>query len=86
MVKETASIIGTLVSSETGLPNDLLPEEVRQLVLEAGYDPGEVVQEIADWCARRLTPVSEAAGARVRYPTATSSVPDAPPRGMFSGA
>jgi len=32
------------------LPDDwMLPPEVRQLAIEAGYDPDEVAEELADW-------------------------------------
>ena len=38
----------------TPLPDDWSPPpEVRDLAIEAGYDPDEIMEEIADWCRDR---------------------------------
>jgi hypothetical protein len=39
-------------SRKTHWPEDP-PPEVRQMVMEAGYDPDEMIEEMADWCRDR---------------------------------
>jgi hypothetical protein len=52
-MKEIGIVTVTLASSEADLPDGSIPpSEVPQLVLEAGYDPGEIIEEIADWHER----------------------------------
>jgi hypothetical protein len=61
-MKEISSITATLASGEASLyDNWIPPAEVHQLVLEGGYDPGEVAEEMADWYSRRVTAESNAA-------------------------
>jgi hypothetical protein len=41
------------------LPDDwILPPEVRQFAIEAGYDPDEIAEELAEWASRSCTAVS----------------------------
>jgi hypothetical protein len=52
----------TLARGEAVLRDGWIPpSEVQQLVLEAGYDPSELIEEIADWHERRVIAVSDAA-------------------------
>ena len=44
----------TRSARKTPLPDDWSPPpEVRDLAIEAGYDPAEIMEEIADWCRDR---------------------------------
>jgi hypothetical protein len=59
-MKDIGSV--TLATGEAHLADGwILPAEVQQLVLEAGYDPHEVIEEVFDWYRRREIPVAEAA-------------------------
>jgi hypothetical protein len=62
-MKRIASVTVTLANGEAGLLGGWIPpSEAQQLVLEAGYDPSEIIDEIADWYTRRrIILVSDAA-------------------------
>jgi hypothetical protein len=61
-MKDRRRATTTLARGETVLRDGgRLPFEVQQLVLEAGYDPREVFEEIADWYERQVVIVSDAA-------------------------
>jgi hypothetical protein len=61
-MKEISIVVVTPTLGEVGRPDDWIPPlEVQQLVVEAGYDPDELIEEIADWYEGRVIPVSDAA-------------------------
>jgi hypothetical protein len=61
-MKKIGSVTITVANGQADLSDGWIPPwEVRKLVLEAGYDPGEVIGEIADWYERRGIPEFEAA-------------------------
>lgn len=61
-MKQTGSVTVTLANDEADLLSGWIPpSEVQQLAIEAGYDPGELIEEIFDWCERRVVRVSDAA-------------------------
>jgi hypothetical protein len=70
-MKETGSVTFTLANGEADLLGGWIPpSEVQQLVIEAGYDPDELIEEIFDWCARRLrSGLANSQNGTIREPT-----------------
>jgi hypothetical protein len=61
-MKEIDGVMATLAKGEAGLPGGwILSAEMQQLVIEAGYAPGEVIEEVVDWYERQTIPMSDAA-------------------------
>ena len=61
-MKKNGKVTVTLASGEADLPDGWVPpSEVRQLVLEGGYDPSELIEEVADWYTRGSTAMRDAA-------------------------